>query len=232
MNARAWQAIIFDLDDTLYPERDYVLSGFHAVANWSATQLGIPADEGFAELTRLFEQGVRGDTFNRWLAMYGQSSTERVAQLVRVYREHIPTIVPFPQVTTLLDSLRLHYRLGLVSDGYLDVQRRKLDALGLVDRFDAIVFSDEWGRAAWKPNPKPFQVVLERLEIRPTAAVYVADNPLKDFLGARKIGIYTIQIRTPYSEYGTAVPPTLQHAPDLLMESFTDLQKYLAEKEM
>ena len=37
----SYEAIIFDLDDTLYPERAYVLSGFHAVAVWGKTHLGV-----------------------------------------------------------------------------------------------------------------------------------------------------------------------------------------------
>lgn len=224
-----WQAIVFDLDDTLYPERDYVLSGFRAVADWLATRLNISADQAFAELKQLFEQGVRGDTFNRWLAKYERNTDDWVPQLLKVYREHIPRIVPFPQVPALLDFLRLHYRLGLVSDGYLDVQRRKLTALNLAHYFDAIVFSDEWGRAAWKPNSKPFQIVLERLETMPMAAVYVADNPLKDFFGARQIGMYTIQLRRDDGEYSAATPPTFQHTPDLAVESFTELQRFFTE---
>ena len=67
----AWQAIVFDLDDTLYPERAYVLSGFRAVAAWAAGELGLPVTQGFAELRRLFDDGVRGDTFNRWLESHG-----------------------------------------------------------------------------------------------------------------------------------------------------------------
>jgi putative hydrolase of the HAD superfamily len=58
----ALRAVIFDLDDILYPERAYVLSGFHAVAAWAEEQLKIPRRLGFAELRQLFEDGVRGNT--------------------------------------------------------------------------------------------------------------------------------------------------------------------------
>ncbi len=58
----ALRAVVFDLDDTLYPERAYVLSGFHAVAAWAEEQLKIPRRLGFAELRQLFEDGVRGNT--------------------------------------------------------------------------------------------------------------------------------------------------------------------------
>jgi putative hydrolase of the HAD superfamily len=226
-----WRAIVFDLDDTLYPEREYVLSGFRAVAHWAAAHLAIPFEVGYAELKLLFEQGVRGDTFNRWLAMHQLPPDHWVPQLVRSYREHTPVLAPFSGVPELLGSLCQRYRLGLLSDGYLAVQQRKLAALGLERHFDAIVFSDEWGRAAWKPSVKPFQELLECLQLNAFSALYVADNPLKDFLGARQVGMFTIRIQWPGGEYAKCHPPTAQHAPDLTIESLDDLPQALIQVE-
>jgi putative hydrolase of the HAD superfamily len=223
-----WQAIIFDLDDTLYPERDYVLSGFRAVAAWAEEHLGIQSEQGWAELRLLFEQGVRGETFNRWLAAHDRKHDGLVQRLVQVYREHQPVLTPFPGVPKLLDSLRRRYRLGLVSDGYLAVQRRKLAALDLADRFDAVVFSDQWGREAWKPSTRPFNAVLDRLAIGAAASAYVADNPSKDFLGARQVGMFTVWMRRSDGVYAHLSPPTAQHAPDLIISSLEELEGTLA----
>lgn len=226
-----WQAIVFDLDDTLYPERDYVLSGFRAVAAWAEEHLGIQAGQGFAELKCLLEQGVRGDTFNRWLAAHDLVNDSLVQQLIQVYREHEPVLKPFPEVPALLDLLHRRYRLGLISDGYLVVQRCKLAALGLAHHFDAIVFSDEWGREAWKPNIWPFQVVLKWLGVVVFRTVYVADNPLKDFLGARQVGIFTIWVRRPGGEYTHLNPPTDRHAADLIVDSLNGFEQALMQLE-
>lgn len=226
-----WQAIVFDLDDTLYPERDYVFSGFRAVAGWAEAHLGIPAVQGLAELKRLFEAGVRGDTFNRWLAAHGLAPDSLVPQLVQVYREHEPTLVPFPEVPDLLNSLRQRYRLGLVSDGYLAVQQRKLAALDLAHHFDAIVFSDVWGPEAWKPNAKPFEAILQQLAADADKSVYVADNPTKDFLGARQAGMFTVRIRRPNGEYTHLGPPTAQHAPHWTIASLSKLEPVIVEQE-
>lgn len=225
-----WQAIVFDLDDTLYPERDYVLGGFRAVAAWAEPRLGLPADRGFAELRSLFEQGVRGDTFNRWLLGHGLDAALLIAEIVRVYREHQPALQPFPEMPKLLHGLRESARLGLVSDGYLDVQRRKLAALGIERYFDAIVFSDEWGRTAWKPSTQPFEAVLRRMDAAAGAAVYVADNPTKDFLGARRAGMSTIWLHRPGGGYAHLCPPTLEHAPDLTVTTPAELAEVLTEK--
>ena len=223
-----WRAIIFDLDDTLYPEKDYVLSGFRAVANWAAEHLQIPADDSYRELTRLFFAGARGDTFNRWLASRGQPAS-LVPTLIEVYRRHEPTLRPFPEVTDMLASLHQRFRLGLVTDGHLDVQRSKLAALGLAEHFDAIVFSDEWGRDAWKPSPIPFRIVLERLGVTAEEAVYIADNPAKDFLGARRAGLSSIWCRHSGGEYALSLPPTPDHAADQTAESLARLRAFFPE---
>ncbi|NLX10377.1 MAG: HAD family hydrolase [Chloroflexi bacterium] len=226
-----WQAIVFDLDDTLYPERDYALSGFRAVAHWADSRLGIPAGQGYAELRRMFEQGVRGDTFNRWLAAHGVPADGWIEELVQVYRTHIPVLTPFPEVPALLAALRPHYRIGLVSDGYLDVQRQKFAALRLADYFDAVVFSDEWGREAWKPSIFPFVRVAQMLRVEPRRAMYVADNPTKDFLGARRAGLTTVWCRRAHGEYTHLEPPTDEHEPDWSIPSLAAFENILIRLE-
>lgn len=222
-NVIKWQAIGFDLDDTLYPERDFVLSGFRAVARWADSHLGISFEEGFAELNRLFEKGTRGNTFNHWLSLKGVDFDEDLIQrLVQVYRFHQPEIRPYPEVPVLLKKLRSKFKLALVSDGYLSVQRSKLDALKLGPYFDVIVFSDEWGKDAWKPDIKPFKVLLERLAIDGHEAIYVADNPTKDFLGANELGMTTVWIRRAGGEYSHLEPPSNGHAPHLIFKSLNE----------
>ncbi|MCP4363330.1 MAG: HAD family hydrolase [Chloroflexi bacterium] len=222
------QAIIFDMDDTLYPECDFVLSGFHAVADWSVVHLGIPAEAGYTELKRLFNAGVRGDTFNQWLYHFGiAADKEIIPQLISVYRDHEPNIMPFPTVPALLKTLHARYKLGLLSDGYLEVQQRKFKALNIAAYLDAVVFSDEWGREAWKPSTKPFTAVLERLGVKASQAVYIADNPKKDFLGANQIGMQTIWLKRAQGEYAGFTPPTFEHVPQITISSWTELQGLL-----
>lgn len=221
------QALIFDLDDTLYPERAYVLSGFRAVASWASATLGIPQEQGYADLATYFNQGVRGDTFNRWLKCYNAYSPETVTALVKVYRSHQPAISPFPAIVPLLDSLSGHFQLGLVSDGYLEVQQEKLNALGLAPYFDAIVFSDEFGREYWKPNTRPFQVISERLNVSPTRAAYIGDNPTKDFLGARNAGLGTIWARYSHGDYSRLTPTGPDYTADYTVDTIEALAQLL-----
>ena len=221
------RAIIFDLDDTLYPERAYVRSGFSAVAAWAQDRLGLPASEVFGQLDALFRGGTRGHTFDRWLADQGIADHGLVEKMVEVYRKHPPSILPYPDAPGLLGRLRAKYRLGLLSDGYEEVQRGKLKALGIEPAFDAVVFSDSLGRNSWKPSPRPYEVVLAALGTTAAESVYVSDNPAKDFLGARLAGMRSVRLRAPEGIYAGLEPPSAEHAPDLEVSSLDDLEDAL-----
>jgi putative hydrolase of the HAD superfamily len=221
------RAVVFDLDDTLYPEREYVLSGFREVAAWSEAHLDLAEESSYKELEALFLSGLRGNIFDVWLASHSLIEDSLISTLVRVYREHEPAIGPFPEIPSILQGLKAGYRLGLLSDGWLGVQRRKLAALKLSRYFDCIVFSDEWGREAWKPNVHCFNMLLERLAISAAEAVYVGDNPTKDFLGARKAGLDTIWIRRPGLLYTHLEPATADHKPNISITSILELDSAL-----
>lgn len=224
MHARRWRAVVFDLDDTLYPERAYVASGFRAVARWAAERLGIPEDVAFQGLQEVFNSGVRGNIFDLWLDRV-HCSRSAVAEMIAVYRSHEPTIELFPTMAGLLRELRGKYRLGVVSDGYLAVQAAKARALGLDRWFDSIIFSDELGREHWKPSSRPFQEILARLGVDAHQAVYVADNPLKDFLGARSVGMFTVWAKYSDGDYCRLDAPSSMHSAEATVRSLPELSR-------
>lgn len=195
-------AVVFDLDDTLYPEWAFVRSGFTAVDHWLTAQHQV---RGFFERAwRLHLDGVRGRIFNRALELLQIPVTATlISEMLAVYREHTPAIEPYPDTLASLDALGAHFQLALLTDGYAAVQRRKVNALGLADRFAAVVYSVDLGREYWKPSPAPFLAVARMLGDATTPRVYVGDNPAKDFLGARSVGWRSIRIRRPDGEHAT-----------------------------
>ncbi len=222
-----FRALLFDLDDTLYPERSFVVSGFHAAGEWISARLGRPTVETAAELLALHDGGARADTFDRWLESHGFEVQRYVDSLVNAYRQHTPRIEPYTGVRDLLARLRTTHRLGLISDGLHDVQRRKLWALGMEEDFEAMVFSDQIGRDAWKPSSKPFEKALSILSLPPQGAVYIADNPIKDFIGPRALGMTTIRVRHEGGYYAGCEPPTFRHAPDYQVYGIADLEQII-----
>ncbi|HXD59234.1 MAG TPA: HAD-IA family hydrolase [Thermoleophilaceae bacterium] len=224
------RAVVFDLDDTLYPESAYVRSGFRAVAAEAARRYGVAADEAYAELERMFEEGVRGDTFDRWLKSRGIDGD--VADLVAAYRAHEPTIEPFPEAPSLLERLRAQgYLLGLLSDGEPEIQYGKLNAIGLRDAFDAMLVSGELGRDAWKPSPRGLLALAERLGVEPSEAVYVSDNPAKDFKAARDAGMRSIRVRREGGVYSHLEPECADYAPDIEAESLAAAAEALGTRD-
>lgn len=215
--------IVFDMDDTLYPEADFVRSGHRAVAERVWQDLGADIEP---ELRRRFAAGQRGDLMSAALASLGiRTSDDYVGRvLVPVYREHAPTIRSHVETVPVLTELRARgHRLALLSDGWAAVQRRKLAALGLGGFFDKIVITDELGPDAWKPSPVGFQQILSALGVTSTDAIYVSDNPLKDFVGPHRLGMRTVRIVRPGTEHGEALAPTPEHQPQRVIRSLREL---------
>jgi len=220
-----WKAIVFDLDDTLYPEKEFVLSGFHAVSLWVEKEFKMKRNIVKEEFIKYFNEGRRSNIFNLWLESKYLFSEERLQKMIYVYRHHNPSISPFPEVKNVLSSLKKRFLLGIVSDGYFEVQRKKLNSLGIRDYFDAVVFSDQLGRDAWKPSTKPFREIIKRLRLFPKECIYVADNPLKDFIGAKKIGMLTVRIIRNNGIYSSTRSPSFEYAPDYTINNLTELLK-------
>jgi putative hydrolase of the HAD superfamily len=195
--------VVFDLDDTLYLERDFVRSGFAAVDAWLAAHHGLCGFEAHA--WALFLAGRRGDVFDQALPMLGLGPRPAlIRRLVDVYREHRPAIRLEPAAPDLLAALRGRCRLALLTDGYHDTQRRKVAALGLEHWCDPVVCTDQWGRAHWKPSPRGFLHIQRAFETAPECCIYVGDNPAKDFRAPKALGWRTLRVRHPLGEHARA----------------------------
>ena len=226
-NMQMLKAIVFDLDDTLYPERQYALSGFGAVADWADGSLGIPREQGYAELEAYFNSGVRGDTFNRWMEAHGEEPDRWIPEMVKAYREHTPSLEPYPEMHAVLKSLQDDYRLGLITQGHKPGQQRKLEALKLTKTFEATIILGEEDRQDWKPKRVSFERILAQLDLAGNEAAYIGDNPLKDFVGPRELGMLTIWIRRPEGEHVDDLPPGPEYLAEIELPDLTSLANTL-----
>jgi putative hydrolase of the HAD superfamily len=224
MNTRAINAVIFDLDDTLYPERAYAFSGFAAVAAAFEDRLG---DSAKAEkrLRELFDSEHRRRVFNALLTERRLSEAPKLIEhMVQVYRKHRPEISLHSDAYAALTRLRGRFKLGLITDGPPESQWAKIDALNLRNRFDEIIVTSELGSGCAKPNPRAFELMIDRLGVEPAGCVYVADNLAKDFIAANALGWVTIQIVRPEGIYHNEVAPE-GGSPDHVLDSLDGLHK-------
>jgi putative hydrolase of the HAD superfamily len=209
---------VFDLDDTLILERDYVRSGFAALESEVLRRHGVV---GFADAAwRHFEAGARGNIFNLALADLGLAADAGAIQaLVTAYREHLPRIALMPDASELLDALAGKRPVAILSDGFLPAQTRKVQSLKLRDRADPVVLTDSWGAQYWKPHPRGYAHIQDALGLAPDQLVYVGDNAAKDFQAPRALGWQSVHIRRDGGLHGARAGMTA----DLVISSFADL---------
>jgi len=200
--------VAFDMDDTLYSEVQYVRSGYRAVASHIARLAGLSADDLFDRMWWHFQCGDRRKVFDAVLADFSLQSRFRVSDLVDLYRAHRPAIRLAQDAEEVLTTLRDRgLRLAVVSDGPLEQQKRKAEALRLAERVDAIVFTDALPPGSAKPSPAAFAQLMKDFGIAPQQCLYVADNPAKDFVGPNVLGWLTVQIVRERGIYRAESPP-------------------------
>jgi putative hydrolase of the HAD superfamily len=186
--------VVFDVDDTLYLERDYVRSGFTAVAEVLARDHGIASFQ--EEAWAAFLRGERGDIFDTTLrALTGEAPRSLVELCVDVYRNHAPTIALLPDASSFVAWCVTRFSTGVVSDGPQASQRAKVVALGLTSQIDRIVLTGEMGSGWAKPSSQSFRLLEQELGFHGEECVYLADNPIKDFVGPLELGWRTVRVR-------------------------------------
>lgn len=196
-------AIVLDIDDTLFLERDYVRSGFDTVGTWVSSQLGL---EGFGTLAwSAFEAGSRHRIFDEVLKSFGYpSDPSLIEQMVARYRNHSPVIGLAPDARDALDRWHGRVALAAITDGPLMSQRAKATTLALDAWVQPIVFTAALGDGMGKPHPAAFEFVQEQLGVDGSHCVYVADNPSKDFIAPKKLGWQTVRVRRPLGLHARA----------------------------
>jgi putative hydrolase of the HAD superfamily len=189
------KGVVFDLDDTLYSEKDYVRSGYRAIA-----RLFPQIDNVEQKLWTAFEH--RTAAIDEVLVSEGLYTPENKMAALNTYRSHEPEITLYPQVRELLLHLKRKYTLGLITDGRPDGQRKKIKALNIENLFDAIIITDELGGIECrKPNEIAFRAMQQSFGIPFEQMVYIGDNIIKDFIAPERLGMKSIYFKNLDSLY-------------------------------
>lgn len=193
------KGIVFDLDDTLYPQISYKRSGFKAVSAWLASQYRLKESVVLSGLENILTQ--YGPSYPYMFDRLVERMTIDagvVPEMVRVFIEHEPKILCFDGVLPMLSRLRSKYRLGILTDGRFSVQQKKITALGLKNIVDEIMYSDSLGLE--KPAIELFQWFENKFQLDGENLMYVGDNPKKDFYGANRRSWATVCVLTGENE--------------------------------
>ena len=179
--------VIFDLDDTLYSEKQYVKSGFKAVAK-------VLGNDEYAErLWFYFESGKKA--IDELLNEIGRPNMQ--SKCLEAYREQIPEIHLYEGVDELIQRLKNKgVKTGIITDGRVSGQEKKITALGLDKLVDDIIITDELGGVQFrKPCDISFRIMQRKWKIPFEQIVYVGDNLNKDFQAPKQLGMRSIYFR-------------------------------------
>ena len=172
--------IVFDLDDTLLSEIDFLHSAYREITALIQPRLG---EKLYSEIVQLYNGG--GNVFEMLEALYPKFSKQ---YLLECYRNHKPSLFLNKGALEVLKFCKEQgYILGLISDGRAVTQRNKLKAAGIENYFDLIVISEEFGSE--KPTIANYETFYQ---FESKEFYYIADNPKKDFITPNQLGWKTI----------------------------------------
>jgi FMN phosphatase YigB (HAD superfamily) len=198
--------VMVDLDDTLYPQAEY-LAGAAAAVGRAATGLGLDGDTVTAALTaRLAAGSDTGGTIDGALLAVGTAEADLprfVPPLVAAFTGHEPgRLTPYPGVAAALRSLSCAAPLGCLTDGNPAIQAAKLAAVGLPELAEVVVTDVLGGRAFRKPHPAGLITLAGRMGVPADRLLVIGDRPGKDVAVAAAVGARAIRIRQ--GEYADA----------------------------
>jgi len=200
-NRRQYKAVIFDLDDTLYSEKEYIKSGFHAVETYLIAQnYCVDVDKG--ELWSMFCND-EPRPINNLLCRKGILSDSLLTKCVEEYRNHKPDIHLYDGISATIKELRRHgITVAILTDGRPVGQRAKIEALGVSDMFDEILITDELGGVhCRKPSDVGFRFLQSKIDLPFEDMLYIGDNFGKDFVAPNHLGMGHLFFNNPDGIY-------------------------------
>ncbi len=220
------KAVLFDLDQTLV---DFLVTKHRscdaAIRAMIKAGLKMKPAKAKKELSKLYDKyGWEHQLiFNKFLKkMTGKVDYKILAHGIIAYRKaKQDSVVPYPKTRETLKKLKQKgLKLGIVSDAPRLNAWLRLAEINLTGFFDVVVTLGDSKRP--KPHPTAFKKALRELKVKPEEVLFVGDNPDKDILGAKKVGM-----RTCLAKHGQ-VFFSKKHKADFEIKKISELQKILS----
>jgi len=223
-------AISFDVDQTLIDTDRVIMRSMESVRDelikrvpgertrsltveemWSIRDR---EEKGYIGMVRDFDE-IRRRSFLRMLDHVGYTGPDLSTHLNEVYLEHrYNDIVPYDDVVPMLDGLAPRFKLGLLSNG-----NNYPEYFGLADRFDFTVYAQDIGIE--KPDPRPFQIAVERAGCSLDQLLHVGDSLETDVEGAQSVGVRAVWLNRDGAPNDSGIEP------DHEIKSLTELSAVL-----
>jgi len=213
------RAVCFDLDGTLFDDRQYARAGLVSAAAELRRRAGVDLTEEL--LSAYFREGHREATFDVVLSAAGLAD-DHVPALVSAYHDNDASLVPYADAAATLERLESDYPIGVVTGGTNG--REKLARLGLDEYVAAVIVTAE--REDSKRTPAPFLEMADRLDVPHESMAFVGDRPGLDFPQPNRLGMWTIRVMR--GRYADAVARNAA-APDTAVGSLAAVPEAVAQ---
>jgi len=190
------KVIVFDLDDTLYDEIEFVKSGFYVVSKYFANKYNLQISDIYNLFVEELNKNGRGKIFDEVFNQLNIFTKYNISKALNIYRTHSPKIsLPFESIQILNYLKSNNIPLYIVTDGNKIVQNNKIEALDLRKYIKKDFITHRFGKKYAKPSTYCFEKIakLEKKDFKDI--VYIADNPNKDFVNIKKLGFRTIRLK-------------------------------------
>lgn len=201
----AIRALVFKLDDTLYPTAEYRGQLLDAAATWLEGNHGLPRDEVLAQLGTLDAQSsTRGPVVDQqpreflaqcWEELgLGESELDELTQHLVDYEPQ--DLCLFGSARKFLDYVSKDFHLALIADGHGAIQRRKIRALGLLDYFDFVTCTADQGDVWASHAHLPYLAICSNFNLETRHVLAVGSHPVHSFAGPKLLDIECARVRT------------------------------------
>lgn len=199
--------IFFDLDHTLWDFEKSTALTFQSILEKNQVEV-VLADflavyrPTSREYWKLYKEGeiskveMRFKRLKRTFDSMGiQISDVLVATLDREYIEYHPAVPSLmPYADEVLAYLLPKYKLHIITNGFWEIQEKKLRGSGIYQYFDQIINSEMAG--VQKPHPHIFQLALQSANVIPENALMIGDSLEVDVMGAKAVGMHALHINS------------------------------------
>lgn len=194
------RAVLFDLDGTLY-DRDALANALfeRQYRDFAGDLRGISRERFLRDVHAMDEHGhgEKESGYRNLVRVWDLDDTLAPRLIEHFWATFEGLCVLSPDTAATLEALReRNLMLGVITNGPVGRQRRKLELLGLAGSFDAVLVSGEEG--CRKPDAEIFQRALARCGVAAHEALFVGDHPVADVEGAHRAGLFAVWMFVPY----------------------------------
>jgi len=225
------KALIFDLDDTLWPVAPLIQEAEKSLHVWIADQIpSVVAAYSIDDLRQQRQALVATDprfAYDLWAlrhTLLSQVFAEHGAapaladEAMQVFAQARNRVNFYADVLPSLMTLKAHFVLGSISNGFADIK-----AIGLDQHFSVSLAAHTFGCA--KPDPKIFLAMMEHLNLNSNELMYIGDDLRLDVQGAQQVGMAATWVNRRDISLADAGHPNIK--PDLIVKDLHELLQKL-----